>query len=63
MIAEFEQVGLVELKRGRKLPRYLVHAVEPLQEYGAAFVDVRVIGDMNVALSKFVAEHEPIYFD
>jgi hypothetical protein len=63
VVAELEQVGLVELKCGRKLLGYLVDAVEPLEEHGAAFVYVVEVGRVAVALAEFVAVEEPVDFD
>ena len=63
VVAELEQVGLVELKCGRELLGYLVDAVEPLEEHGAAFVYVVEVGRVAVALAEFVAVEEPVDFD
>ena len=58
-----EQVGLFELKGGLELARDLVDAVEPLEEDGAALVDVVEVGRVAVALVELVAEEEPVDFD
>ena len=58
-----EQVGLFELKGGLELARDLVDAVEPLEEDGAALVDVVEVGRVAVALVELVAVEEPVDFD
>jgi hypothetical protein len=63
VVAELEQVGLVELKGGRELLGDLVDAVEPLEEDGAALVDVVEVGGVAVALAELVAVEEPVDFD
>ena len=61
--AELEQHGLVELEGGGKLTRELIDAVEPLEKDRTAFVDVRVVGGVAVALRELVAVEEPVDLD
>lgn len=63
MVAELEEICLVEFKGPRELSLDLVDTVEPLEKDGTALVDVRVIFGVSVALGELVAEHEPVVLD
>lgn len=54
------QEGLVELKGARKLPLQLVDAVQPLQEDGAALVQVLRVFSVAATVAEFVAKVKPI---
>lgn len=54
------QKGLVELEGAGELPLQLVHAVQPLQEDGAALVQVVRLLAVAAAVGELVAEVQPL---
>ena len=63
VVTQLEQIVFVELERGRKLSRYLVDTIEPLEKHRAPLVHVIVIGDVAIALRELVAELKPVDLD
>lgn len=53
------QKGLVELKGAWKLPLQLMHTVQPLQEDGAALVQVLRVVPMTTAVCKLMTKVQP----